>query len=291
MSRRGWLLFGSLSIIWGLPYYLIKVAVNADVAPTFVVAGRLAVATAILLPVAMLGPGLRVLTGHWRWIAVLAVVEMVIPFGFLTWAETRVTSSLAGLMIATVPAISAVCAAALGLSDRLDGRRILGLAIGLGGVVLLVGLDVGGDSAWAVAALIVVAIGYAVGPIILNTRLAEPPGPAVMAAATGIAALLYAPWLALAWPAASVPTSGWLAVVVLGALCTAAAFLIMYALVAEAGPTRMTVITYLNPVVAVTLGVVLLSEPVTAGMLLGFPLILAGSVLATRRSSVDSPAQ
>ncbi|MDQ1248288.1 MAG: hypothetical protein QG597_2660 [Actinomycetota bacterium] len=283
MSRRGWLLFASLSVIWGLPYYLIKVAVNAQVAPSFVVAGRLAVATVILLPIALLGPGIRVLAGYWRPIAVLAVIEMVVPFGLLTWAETRVTSSLAGLMIATVPAISAVCAAALGLSDRLDGRRIIGLMIGLSGVALLVGFDVGGDSVWAVAALIVVAIGYAVGPIILNTRLAKPPGPQVMAAATAIAAALYSPWLVLSWPATEVAPAGWLAVLALGALCTAAAFLIMYALVAEAGPTRMTVITYLNPVVAVALGVTLLAEPVTTGMVLGFPLILAGSVLATSR--------
>lgn len=288
MSRRAWLLFAALSVIWGLPYFLIKICV-AEMSPGFVVAGRLVLAAAILVAIARArGGGLSQLAGYWPAVALLAAVEIAIPFGLLAWAETEVTSSLAGLMIAAVPAISAALAAALGLADRLDRTRLLGLAIGLVGVAALVGLDLGTESALAVLALIGTAVGYAVGPIVLNTRLVGPPGPTVMAAATTIAAVAYAPALVLAWPRQPVSAPAWWSLAALGAVCTAAGFLLLFALVAEAGPTRMTVITYLNPVVATFLGVVVLHEPLTAGILLGFPLILLGSVLATRPSATTA---
>lgn len=288
MSRRAWALFAALSVIWGLPYFLIKVCV-AEMHPTFVVAGRLALAAVLLVAIARArGGALAQLAGHWPAVVLLAAVEMAIPFGLLAWAETEVTSSLAGLMIAAVPAISAALAAALGLSDRLDRTRMLGLAVGLAGVAALVGLDLGTESALAVVALIGVAIGYAVGPIILNTRLAGPPGPTVMAAATTIAAVAYAPALVLARPQQPVSAQAWWSLAALGAVCTAAGFLLLFALVAEAGPTRMTVITYVNPVVATLLGVMVLHEPLTAGILLGFPLIILGSVLATRPSTTTA---
>lgn len=283
MSRRGWVLFLSLSVIWGLPYFLIRVAV-ADLDPGFVVAVRMLIAAAILLPIGLLGQGFGSLRGHWRWVLVLALVEMAVPFGMLSWAETRLSSSIAGLMIAAVPIVSAVIAARLGLADRLDGRRYLGLGIGLAGVLALVGLDLRVDDALAVAALGVVVVGYAIGPIVLATALAQVPGPPVMAAASSMAAVIYLPWLFFARPSAPVPASAWWAVVALGVICSALAFLVFYALVDEVGPTRMTVITYLNPVVAVILGVGILAEPLTAGILLGFPLIIVGSYLSTARS-------
>lgn len=286
MTRRGWLLFAALSVIWGLPYLFIKVAV-ADMTPMFVVAGRLTLAAVLLVPLVTVRGWWPELAGHWRWLAVLAVIEMMIPFGLLAWAETLVTSSLAGLMIASVPTIAALAAAVLRLSDRLDARRIFGLVIGICGVAVLTGLDVGAENWLAILALLGVAVGYAIGPIIINTKLSGPPGTAVMTAAVVIAAVAYSPWLVRDWPDSSSPASpaAWWSVAGLGAICTALAFLVMYALITEAGPTRMTVITYLNPVVAVTLGVVVLSEPITTGMLIGFPLIALGSVFATARSA------
>lgn len=281
MSRRGWVLFIALSIIWGTPYFFIKVAV-ADMQPQFVVAARLAIAAAVLLPIALRNNGLASLRGHWPVIFTLAVIEMIIPFGLLTWAETKVTSSLAGMVIAAVPTLTAGIAAALGLSDKLDSRRVAGLVLGIVGVALLLGLDVGASSLLAVLALLGVALGYAIGPILVNTRLGHLPGPAVMGAATTIAALVYLPWLVLSFPSSDTSGSAWASVVALGVLCTAVAFLVFFALVAEVGPTRTSVITYLNPVVAVALGVLVLSEPITVGMLVGFPLVLLGSVIATR---------
>ena len=281
MSRRGWALFIALSIIWGTPYFFIKVAV-ADMEPQFVVASRLVIAAAVLLPIALRRGGLGSLQGHWPVVVTLALVEIVIPFGLLTWAETKVTSSLAGMVIAAVPTLTAGIAAALGLSDKLDATRVVGLGLGIAGVALLLGLDVGSSSLLAVLALLGVALGYAIGPILVNTRLGHLPGPAVMGAATTIAALVYLPWLALSFPRSGASASSWGSVLALGLICTAVAFLVFFALVAEVGPTRTSVITYLNPVVAVALGVLVLAEPITLGMLIGFPLVMLGSVIATR---------
>ena len=281
MSRRGWVLFISLSIIWGTPYFFIKVAV-ADMEPQFIVAARLAIAALVLVPIAIRSGGLGELRGHWPVIFTLAIVEMVIPFGLLTWAETKVTSSLAGMVIAAVPTLTAGIAATLGLSDKLDKIRMVGLALGISGVALLLGLDVGASSLLAVLALLGVALGYAIGPILVNTRLGHLPGPAVMGAATTIAALVYLPWLVLSFPGTDASAASWASVGTLGLICTAVAFLVFFALVAEVGPTRTSVITYLNPVVALALGVTVLGEPITIGMILGFPLVLLGSVIATR---------
>ncbi len=284
MSKRGWVLFCSLSLIWGLPYFFIRLAV-AELNPGFLVASRMLLAAALLVPLALLRREQRFLAGHWRWILLLALVEMAVPFGLLSWAETRLTSSVTGLMIATVPIVSAVVAAQLGLSDRLNAKRSLGLAVGMAGVALLVGLDLGVGDAWALLALLVVAAGYAVGPIIIATKLEGVPGTAVMAAAASLTALAYLPWLVFARPQGPVSATAWWSVVALGVVCSALAFVVLFALVDEVGPTRMTVITFLNPLVAVALGVGLLGEPLTLGILLGFPLILIGSYLSTTRST------
>ena len=287
MSPRGWLLFGALSVIWGLPYFFIRIAV-AELNPGFLVATRMLLAAALLLPLALAKGQHRALAGHWRWLLALALVEMAVPFGLLSWAETRLTSSVTGLMIASVPIVSAILATRLGLADRLDARRYLGLMVGLIGVALLVGLDLGVDDAWALVALAIVAVGYAVGPIVIATRLKDVPGPAMMAAAATITAIIYLPWLVLAHPSGPVSAEAWWSVAALGVVCSALAFLVMFALIDEVGPTRMTVITFLNPVVAVALGVGLLAEPLTLGILLGFPLILTGSYLSTARSKTTN---
>lgn len=283
MSRRGWVLFLALSVIWGLPYLFIKIAV-VDLSPSVVVWGRVALAAVLLLPVAASRGMLPALRPYAGWILVFAVVEIAVPFWMLGWAETRISSSLAALLVAGVPIVSAVLARALGLDDRLTGMRIVGLLIGVAGVGFLVGLDVRGAQWLAVAAVGLTVVGYALGPIIVSTRLARAPSLAVIAMALLLNSLWYAPVAWVQRPTGAVPASAWWAVVVLGVLCTAVAFLVFFALVDEVGPTRMTVITYLNPAVAVLLGVIVLGEPVTLGILVGFPLVLLGSWLATRRA-------
>ncbi|MFZ4496851.1 MAG: DMT family transporter [Candidatus Nanopelagicales bacterium] len=283
MSRRGWALFISLGLIWGLPYLLIKVGVES-LSPFVVVFARVFIGAAIMLPIAFFTGQLRKLKGHWRWVFIFAIVEMTFTFLALTWAEQRISSSLAALLISTVPLTAAIIARVMGLDSRLSGMRLVGLGVGFAGVAALVGLDVSGGDLLSVAAISITVLGYALGPIIVDRKLSSAPSVAVIAASLTINALIYAPFAWLTWPTEPVPAIAWWSIVALGAVCTAGAFIIFFALIAEVGPARTTVITYVNPGVAVILGVLILGEPLTPGIVIGFPLVLAGSFLATRRA-------
>jgi len=283
MSRRGWALFISLGVIWGLPYLLIKVGVES-LSPFVVVFARLFIGAAIMMPIAYFTGQLRKLKGHWRWVFIFAIVEMTFTFLALTWAEQRISSSLAALLISTVPLTAAIIARVMGLDSRLSGMRLVGLGVGFAGVAALVGLDVSGGDLLSVAAISITVLGYALGPIIVDRKLSSAPSVAVIAASLTINALIYAPFAWLTWPTEPVPAIAWWSIVALGAVCTAGAFIIFFALIAEVGPARTTVITYVNPGVAVILGVLILGEPLTPGIVIGFPLVLAGSFLATRRA-------
>lgn len=283
MSRRGWILFTSLGIIWGLPYLLIKIGVEYLSTPV-VVFGRLAIAAIILLPIAIGTGQIRRLRGYLPWVLAFALVEMTFTWWALTWAEERISSSMAGLFIATVPLVTALIARRFGLDDRLTGQRLVGLAIGFVGVGALVGLDVSGGDLLAIAALVVTVLGYAFGPIIVDKKLKDVPSLAVIAVSLTINAVIYAPFAFVTWPTEPVPAKTWWAVVALGVVCTAAAFLLFFALILEVGPSRTTLITYVNPAVAVVLGIIVLDEPLTLGLAIGFPLVLIGSYLATRHA-------
>jgi drug/metabolite transporter (DMT)-like permease len=282
MSKRGAILFLSLGLIWGIPYLLIKVSVEY-LSPEVIIFLRVFLAAMILMPVVIKRSYLRQLKGHWKWVFVFAIVEIAFPFGALTFAEINLSSSMTGLLIAAVPIVSAIFAWRLGIDDRITGNRVLGLAIGIVGVASLVGLDVTGSELFSVALLGITVVGYALGPIIVSQKLSQAPALAAIAMAMVINSVIYAPLAFFSRPTESVPVNVWLAVAVLGAVCTALAFLLFFSLVAEVGPARTTVITYINPAVAVILGVLVLSEPITLGLLVGFPLILLGSFLATRK--------
>ncbi len=287
MTRRGWLLFAALSLIWGIPYLLIKIAVT-DVDPLVVAIGRTLIGSLLLLPIALhrraLGPVFR----RWKVLLVYTVVEISGPWLLLGHAETRLNSSTAGLLLAVVPMIAAIIVTAIG-HDRFDVRRVIGLLVGFTGVAFLVGLDIHLDDLASVGAVLLVAIGYAIGPIIINRRLADLPPIGVVTASLVVATVLYAPFTAFLWPIRLTAPAAW-SIAGLGVLCTAVAFLVFFALIAEAGPARATVITYVNPAVAITLGVLVLDEPFTAGMAIGFPLVIIGSVLATARARIRPSA-
>lgn len=284
MSRRGWLLFLALGIIWGIPYMLIKVAVD-ELSPASIVLARTALGAAILLPLAARRRHLRALRPHWRALLAFTVIEVCIPWLLLGYAEQQLSSSLTGLLIAAVPLVGAVLVTATG-HERPGARRIAGLLVGFAGVAALVGFDVRAASAWSVAAVGVVAVCYAIGPIILARYLSTLPGLGVMAVSLTIAAVLYLPVGLAQWPTHVISTEAWLSVAGLGAVCTAAAFVLLFALVAEVGPARTTVITYINPAVALVLGVAVLSERVTVVTGIGFGLVLTGCVLATARDRI-----
>ncbi|WP_166349500.1 DMT family transporter [Phytoactinopolyspora limicola] len=287
MSRRGWLLFISMSLIWGVPYLFIAVAVE-ELSPASLVFARTAVAAVLLLPVALARGLLRPVLKHWRPLLAFTIIEICIPWFLLGHAQQELSSSLTGLLIAAVPLVGAILVTVTG-HERVDRRRVAGLLVGFAGVAALVGFDIGASNLWSVAAVGGVVISYAVGPLILARYLAGLPGLGVMAASLTIAALLYTPVGLAQWPSEPLSTSVWLSAGGLAVICTATAFLVFYRLIAEVGPARATVITYVNPAVAVTLGVLVLDEPFTVTIALGFGLILAGSVIATARNRGPQP--
>src|SRR3954452_8227171 len=289
MSRRGWALFVALSVIWGIPYLFIKIAVE-DLSPAAVVFARTLLAALLLMPLAAARRQLGPLLPAWPWLLVFAFLEVCAPFGLLTVAEQHISSSLTGLLVAAVPLIQALFSRVIGIADRIDGRRLVGLLVGLAGFAARVGIDVGGGSLLAAGAVLLAAACYAAGPLVATLKLSHLPSLAVSAVAMGLSALAYAPFAAVSQGSpADVGAAAWAAVAVLGVLCSAVAFLVFFALLTEVGPSRTTVITYVNPAVAVLLGVLTLGEPVTAGLVLGFPLVLLGSYLATRRSAPAAP--
>ena len=278
-----------MSLIWGLPYLFIRVAV-AEISPATLVFGRTAVAALILLPIALLRTDYRTVLRRWRWVVAFALVEMGIPWVLLGSAEQQISSSLAGLLVAGVPLVATVIAVATGGRDRVGATGGIGLLIGMAGVAAIVGVNVGSSSPVAFVELGVVVVGYAVGPAILARRLGGLSTVAVMAFSMSVCALAYAPVAVLQRPATLPGWDAIASVVVLGVVCTAAAFILFWALIDEIGPVRATVITYLNPAVAALLGVAVLNESFTAAMAVGFGLVVAGSVLATRPAGASSDA-
>ena len=278
MTRRGWLLFVTMCVIWGLPYLFIRIAVDHLSPPTLVFV-RTATASLVLLPIALLRGDVRAVLARWRPLVVFAVIEIMIPWVLLNHAEQRITSSLAGLLVAAVPLFGALAFLLTRHAEKFTTTQVGGLVLGFLGVGALVGLDVGDLDLLAITEMMIVALCYASGPIILTRSLADLNGLAVMACSLTMAALVYSP-AAIISPPVDVPAKAWLSVGVLALVCTAIAFVTFAKLIAEVGPTRATIITYVNPAVALSLGVVVLDEHVTTGMMVGFPLILAGCIVA-----------
>jgi drug/metabolite transporter (DMT)-like permease len=257
--------------------------VDEGISPAFVSFARVAIAATVLLALAWRAGALGSLRGRWGALALYAVAEIALPFPLIAAGEQRVSSSLAAILIACVPLMVAVLALRVDRAERATGRRLAGLLIGLAGVVALVGIDVAGNSRElaGVGLIVVAAAGYAVGPLVLKRRLGDLDARAAMGASLAIAALLLAVPAAVSAPASAPSGKALLAIVVLGLVCTALAFVVFSALIVEVGPGRALVITYVNPVVAVGLGVAVLGERPGAGAVAGLLLILAGSWLST----------
>jgi drug/metabolite transporter (DMT)-like permease len=284
LSRRGVLLFAAMCVIWGVPYLMIRVAVR-ELAPVTLVFGRTAIGALLLVPVAFVRrTEVRALAVRWRPLLAYTAIEVAIPWVLLARAETKLSSSLTGLLIAAVPLVGAVVVTVTGERQKQGSRRWVGLLIGIAGVAALVGLDLGVVNWLAVGEIALVAICYAIGPIILSRKLSGLPALDVVAASLVLSAIVYAPLAAWRWPSSLPSGRVLLSVLGLAVVCTAIAFLVFFALIAEVGPVRATVITYVNPAVAAVLGVSVLGERLTWGMGIGFALVLAGCVLATGRS-------
>ncbi|GIE86271.1 DMT family transporter [Actinoplanes regularis] len=290
MNRRAWLLFVLVSVLWGIPYFLIKIAID-DLSPMLVVAGRCAIGAAALIPVAALRGTLTALRGRMRVVAGLAAVHIVGPFLLITYGETHISSSLTGILIAIEPVVIALLMAN---SEPITGIRTVGLVTGFAGVVVLVGLDVSGDR-WGLlgaAMVLLAALSYAYATRMVQQRLSDVPPDALTVGTTTVSTLVLTPFVLFRLPdAGAVGVDSWLALAGLGLLCTALAMLAFYRLIALAGSNRAGLVTYVNPVVAVLLGVVLLREPVGVGTAAGFLLIVTGCWLSTRpvRARAEEP--
>ena len=287
-ARRALILFAMMSVIWGIPYLLIRVAVK-EISPATLVFARTGVASLVLLPIALLRTDFRAVLERWRWVVAFAVVEVGIPWVLLGTAEQHVTSSLAGLLVAGVPLVGTVIALSSGSRERIGARGLFGLLLGLCGVAAIIGVNLGSSDTTAFLEMGVVVLGYALGPAILARRLAGLSSVGVMALSLSLCALVYAPVAVLQRPAVLPSADAFAAVAILGLVCTALAFVLFSALIDEIGPVRATVITYINPAVAAVLGVVVLSETFTPGMAIGFGLVILGSTLATRRAAARGP--
>jgi drug/metabolite transporter (DMT)-like permease len=283
MSWRGWGAFAALGIIWGVPYFFIKVSVQ-ELSPVVVAFGRVTLGASILLPIAWRRGALQSLGAHKAAIVTFALVEFAIPFSAISFGERWIESSVTGILIAMVPLSIALIQRFFGVHERLGWRRILGLGLGLVGVVALLGFGtIVGPLGWAgVACMLIATMGYAVGPLIIQRHLSglDPFGPLAASLAVASMVLLIPAALTLPTRMPSAPVLASMAM--LGLVCTALAMLLMFYLVSHAGASRAAVITYINPAVAALLGVFLLHERLGWGGILAFVLILLGSWLATR---------
>jgi drug/metabolite transporter (DMT)-like permease len=281
MTRRAWWAFAFMSVVWGGSYLLIKVAINGGMTAPDIAWVRVAIAAALLSAVSWRQFG--TLRRSWVLIVAFAVAEITIPFLLIAAGEVHVESSLAAIIIASVPLIVTVLSLRFDPSERPTPLRAAGLVIGFTGVIALVGIDVAGNGAelLGACAIFIAAVGYAIGPMLIKLGMGGLDSRAVMGASLLIAMLLLAPFAAVDTPARPPTPGAWAAVVTLGVLCTAIAFVVYTRLIREAGTSRATVITYVNPLVAVALGVTLLGERPGPSALAGLLLILAGSWLST----------
>lgn len=285
------MLFAALSVLWGLPYLLIKVAI-AEVDPAVIVCARVIIAAAVLLPLAVAQGALGRIRKRWREVLALSVLEVVLPFMLIAYGEQHITSSLAGLLIAADPLFVVLLATRFDHTERASGTRLLGLCLGFVGVVALLGLNPGGDSLGALggAMVLLAAIFYAGGALLIK-RVSDVPPLASVTASLMIALLCLTPVAIVNLPSKMPSFEVLVSLLALGVVCTALGFLVYFGLIADAGATRASLITYVNPTVAVVLGVAILSEPITLATLAGFGLILAGCWLSTRPTGVRSEAR
>lgn len=287
MSRKALLLFLSVGIIWGTPYFFIAIAIE-HFHTASVVFLRVFLGALVLLPIAIRKGMLAKTLKAWPWVLAFAVLEMVGPWWLITEAERQISSSLAGLLVTTVPFVAAFLVGFLGDRSAWHPKTVLGLIVGFAGVVSLVGIDVLQGSLVVTPVLMVLAsaVGYAVAPIVANRTPGDVPTLGVIAVSLTMVTLIYSPFAAFTLPAdiMAMPSGGaWASIAVLGFFCSALAFVIFFDLIREIGPARASLITYVNLAVAMVLGVVFLAEPLTLGMLVGFPLVVLGSYLASRQ--------
>jgi drug/metabolite transporter (DMT)-like permease len=289
MSRRAYFHFAVSGLFWGIPYLLMKVAVE-DIAPAVIVCGRVLIGAAILIPIAIHQKVLMDAIRGWRFVLPYAIFEMMIPWILITNAEKKISSGLAGLLVATVPIWSTIFASMNGDKTVWHSKRLVGIAVGFAGLVGLVGYEsiFGETDIISILMILVAAISYSFAVNMISIKLPDVSGIAINGMAMFITAIAYSPLMILQWPAANtVSPEAILSLAALGVFCTALAFISFFIVMKEIGPARASIGTYVNTAVAVVLGVLILSEPLTLGIIIGLPLVMIGSFLASRKPTVN----
>ena len=287
MPRKSLLLFVVVGVIWGTPYFFIEIALE-HFDTTSLVFARVFLGALILMPIALAKGMLRATFKVWPAVLAFAALEMIGPWFLIPEAQKDISSSLASLLVTTVPFIAAFLVGLLGDKSAWHPLTVLGLVVGLAGVVALVGIDAfsGVTPLAPILMMLGAALGYAIAPIVVNRMPQEVPTLGVIAVSLAVVSVVYAPFAAVSLPqdiAAGPSWQSWMSLFVLGAVCSALAFVLFFALIRQIGPARASLITYVNLAVAAILGVVLLAEPITAGIVVGFPLVVVGSYLASRQ--------
>jgi len=289
MSRKSAIIFALVGFLWGIPYLFIKVAVDEanGYAPAIVVFGRVLIGAAILIPLAIKDRSIFDAFRGIKYVAFYALLEMVIPWILIGTAEQKISSGLAGLLIASVPIWSNIITYFQGDEDALKAN-FLGIGIGFIGVVLIVGIEsfTGTSDPLSILMVIVAAIAYAYAIIMIRNKLPDVSGIAINAVAMALTAIFYLPFTIALWPDHTVSREATYSVIALGIFSTGIAFAIFFTLLADIGPTRASLVTYWNTAIAVVLGVLILSEPLTIGISVGLPLVMLGSWLVNRRAKV-----
>jgi drug/metabolite transporter (DMT)-like permease len=287
MSRRGWFLFILVGFLWGIPYLFIKVAVDPDngFTPATVVCLRTAIGAAILIPLAMKQRQLIFAIRGWRYVGAYALLEMIGPWILIGTAEQKISSGLAGLLVASVPIWATLFASMRGDKTVWQPKRLFGIIVGFIGLIAVVGIEsiTGSADALSIFMVLLASIGYSYAVMMVQGALPGVSGVAINAVAMAMAAIFYLPFAIAQWPHHEISSGAIRAVVGLGVLSTGAAFAAFFTLANIIGVARGSLVTYLNTACAVVLGVVILGEPLTTGIILGLPLVLIGSYFASRK--------
>jgi drug/metabolite transporter (DMT)-like permease len=290
MSRRALFHFAVSGLFWGIPYLLMKVAVR-DIEPAVIVCGRVLIGAAILIPIALHQKVFMDAIRGWRYVLPYAFFEMMIPWILITNAEKQISSGLAGLLIATVPIWSTIFASMTGDKTVWHSKRLVGMLVGFIGLIGLVGYEsiIGSSDPLSIAMMLLAAISYSYAVNMISQKLPDVSGIAINGLAMVLTSIAYAPLMILQFPeVGTVSKESAVSLLALGVFSTALAFISYFIVLKEIGPARASIGTYVNTAVAVVLGVIILSEPLTIGIIIGLPLVMIGSFLASRKNSATS---
>lgn len=284
MTRRGWGLFALVGALWGVPYLFMKVAVE-ELSTPLIVFARVLIGALVLIPLAFYMKTLTPALKYWRYILLYAVLEMVIPWSLITSSQRDLSSGVVALLVATVPIWATFFAHYSGDTTAAHRTRIFGIAIGLLGIALIVGIESLNDVAniFALFSVLVAAFSYAWAVNMITSKAPDASGVAINGIAMAISTAIFAPFALTNLPKSTPSSDAILATIGLGVLCTAIAFWIFFKVLDEIGPARASLVVYPNTAIAVVLGIILLDEKLTLAIAIGLPLVLVGSYFASRK--------